>query len=309
MTLSQLRAFLAAARRGSFTRAAEVLGMSQASVSELIRRLEDDNGVTLFVRGPRSLQLTSSGQALLPFAEQAVTAADGGREALAAIRSLKGGTATFGVLRNAEYYLLADLAMDFHRRYPDVGIRLVGLNSVEVAAAVVAGEIEAGLVVLPVDVEQLTATPLLSDEVCYVSADPRRCARAVTIGALADAALILYDAHYGWSDPTRRQLAERAQEAGLTLTASIEVEQVEVALQLVAAGIGDTFVSRAVASSGAFPGNLSVASFDPPLYDTIALVHRSSAVLSPATWALADMARARLVGGAGSVADRSGPRR
>ncbi|WP_410599609.1 LysR family transcriptional regulator [Amycolatopsis sp. lyj-90] len=295
MTLRQLRAFLAAARLGSFSAAARALGVSQASVSELIRKLEDEHGAAVFSRGPRRLVLTSAGTALLPFAEQAVAAADGGEQALRSVRSLQGGVATFGLLRNAAYYLLSDLAQQFHERYPDVRIRLIGLNSVEVAAAVSAGTVEAGLVVLPVQQDDLTVTPLLRDEVLYVSADPARAAEPITIERLAEARLILYDAHYGWTDPTRRQLAERAQLAGVTLAPWIEVEHVESALSLVARGVGDTIVSRAVAISSSRPDGVHTVPFAQPLYDTIALVQRRSEVLSPASRELARMARQMLL--------------
>ncbi len=282
VTLNQLRAFVAAARTGSFTAAAAAMQVSQASVSELIRRMEEEHRVRLFVRG-RRLILTGAGEELLPFAEQAVAAAENGARALRSLRSLSGGVATFGLLRNADYYLLSDLVQDFHERHPAVQVRLVGQNSVEVAAAVAAGELEAGLVVLPIVADGLKVTPLMRDEVVYVSRDPQRLTAPVTIADLAAARLILYDAHYGWKDPTRRQLAERAQLEGLKLAALIEVEHVESALGLVARGVGDTFVSRAVAESAAFPAGLGTVSFAEPLYDTIAVVQRESAVLSPAT--------------------------
>lgn len=295
MTLKQLRAFLISARTGSFTAAAKTMGIAQASVSELVRALEDENGTVLFVRGGRKLVLTSAGVALLPHAEQTLAAADNGLRALRSVRSLSGGVATFGVLRNAAYYLLSDLAEEFHRRYPDVRIRLIGMNSVEVAAAVASGSLEAGLVVLPIDDEGLKVTPLLRDEVLYASKAPERLARPVTIEQLAHASLILYDAHYGWKEPTRRQLAERAQMAGVRLEPMIEVEQVESALSLVARGIGDTIASRAVTLSPVCPSTVGTVSFDPPLYDTIAFVQRESAVLSPATQEIARLAQHMLL--------------
>ena len=295
MTLNQLRAFLTAARTGSFTAAALQMQMSQASVSELIRRLEEEYGLLLFTRGPRRLVLTTAGGELLPYAEQAVAAAESGRQALRALRSLGGGVATFGVLRNADYYLLTDLVKQFHEAYPQVRVRLVGQNSVEVAAAVSAGDLEAGLVVLPVDDEGLTVQPLLRDEVVYVSADPSRLAEPITTRGLAAAQLILYDAHYGWKDPTRRQLADRAQLEGVRLDALIEVEHVEAALGLVARGIGDTFVCRAVAEGVNFPAGLGTVPFAEPVYDTIALVQRATTVLSPATREIARLAQQMLL--------------
>lgn len=290
MTLNQLRAFLEAQRLGSFTAAADMLEIAQASVSELVRRLEDELDAQLFVRGSRRLALTAAGQELLPYAQQVVHAADGGAHAVRSLGSLGGGTATFGVPRNADYYLLSSLVQTFHMRYPAVRVRLVGQNSAETAAAIQAGEIEAGLLILPIDDEDLTVRPLLRDEVFYVSADPARTRKPVTIQQFAGADLVLYDAHYGWKDPTRRQLAERAQLAGLRLEPMIEIEHVEAALKLVAGHVGDTIASGAVIDSEAFPPGLHTAPFADPLFDVIALAQHRARPLSNATREFARLA-------------------
>jgi DNA-binding transcriptional LysR family regulator len=294
MTLNQLRAFLAAARNGSFTAAGSNLGVSQASVSELIRRLEDAHGVQLFVRGRRQLVLTAAGQELLSYAESAVAAADNAGHALRSVQKLTGGVATFGVLRNADYYLLSGLVQRFIEMHPSVRVRLIGLNSVDVASAVSDGSLEAGLVVLPVDAEGLRTTPWASDEVVYVSSDPARAETPVTISDLADRRLILYDAHAGWRDPTRRQLFHRANLAGVRLDPWIEVEHVETALNLALLGVGDTIVSRAVLASHQRTCEMHSVALDPPLYDTIAFVRRDAGHTSPATREFARLARAML---------------
>ena len=290
MTLNQLRAFLAAVRTGSFTAAAAELEITQASVSELVRRLEEEHKVQLFNRQHRQLVLTVAGQELVGFAEQSVSAADNGVQALKSMRALSGGVATFGVLRNADYYLLSELVQRFHKLHPKVRIRLVGLNSMQVAAAVTEGRLEAGLVVLPIDDAGLQVTPIGRDEVVYASANPAHLRKPMTIAAFAKARLVLYDAHVGWNDPTRRQLAERSQLAGFKLDPWIEVEHVEAALNLVARGVGDTIISRAVASSPACPANVRTVAFEQPLYDTVAFIRRESSPLSPATRELARLA-------------------
>ncbi len=234
------------ALKGSFSAAALEMQMAQPSVSEMIKRIEQAYGVLLFTRGPRRLVLTNAGEALLPYAKAAVEAADNADVALRSLTSLAGGVATFGLLRNANFYLLSRLLERFTTRFPGVRLRVIGLNSVEVAEAVTAGDLEAGLVVLPIDSDTLEVTPLMRDEVFYASADPLRAARPVTMHDLSRAELILYDAHYGWRDPTRRQLAERAKLEGVTLTARIEVEHVDSALHIVAQGYGDTIVAGAV---------------------------------------------------------------
>ncbi|MFE5836345.1 LysR family transcriptional regulator [Arthrobacter sp. NPDC056493] len=290
MTLTQLRAFLMAAALGSFTAAALELGTTQPTISELVRKLEAVCGLQLFVRGGRRLVLTSAGQELLPWARRAVEGADGAEQSLSALRGLSGGVASMGVLRNASYYFLSDLAVRFHAERPGVRTRLVGQNSVEVADAVRSGELEAGLVVLPVNDDGLAVTPLLRDEVLWASSDPERVRQPITVEAIREAPLILYDAHYGWQDPTRRQLAERAQLAGIRLEPMIEVENVESALRLVARGVGETLISRAVSVSDIFPQGVSTVPFADPLYDTIAVVVREDAALSPATAELVRLA-------------------
>ncbi len=142
----------------------------------------------------------------------------------------------------------------------------------------------------PVDRRELSVTPLLKDEVVYATAYPWRT-EPVSVEDMAAAKLILYDAHAGWRDPTRRQLAERALLKGLTLTPLIEVEQVDTALDLVAAGAGETFVSRAVTKSQIAPPGLRYLPLEEPLYDTVALIQKQSSTLSPATRELARLAR------------------
>ena len=176
-------------------------------------------------------------------------------------------------------------------------VRLLGLNSVGVAAAVAAGELEAGLVVLPIDDTGLRVTPLMRDEVLFVTSDPDRAAAPATIEDLAATRLVLYDAHVGWRDPTRRQLSERAQLRGLKLEAWVEVEHVESALSLVSRGVGDTVICQAVADSPACPDNIHVTPFAEPLYDTIALIQRENGPLSPATAELMKSARQMLMRG------------
>lgn len=295
MSVAQLRAFVLSARTGSFTAAGEQLNLAQASVSESVRRLEEEYGLVLFVRGPRKLTLTSAGELLLPAAQRAVTGLDDADSCLRAFGGLTGGVATFGVMRNAEFYLLTDLVQTFHSRYPGVQVRLIGQNSVRVAEAVTNGDIEAGVVVLPVDVSALDVRPLLRDEVVLVTREPQRYGTRVTAKQLAAAPLVLYDAYFGWNDPTRRQIAELAAREGVRIEPVIEVEHVTLALELVSRGVGDTVVSRAVTQAPNFPSGLHVISFSEPLYDVVVSITRDAGILSPASRELLLMAEAMIM--------------
>jgi DNA-binding transcriptional LysR family regulator len=296
LTLQQLQYFLAAFRHGSFSGAAEELHMAQPSLSEQVRRLEAELGVRLFHRVGRGLTPTEAGIALRPHAERTLDAAEGARESVAAVRELRGGTATFGTWGTARYYPGVDLVAEFRRRHPTVRVRVVGQNSSEVVEAVREGELEAGMIALPIDDRGLDVQPIMRDEIVYVSTEPSRLRVPITIEALAEAPLILPDASWGTEDPTRRQLAELGQRVGVSIQPEIDVEDVEAALELAARGLGDTIVARGIllAMGRRVPKRLGWVPFDEPIYDTFAFIARAHAPLSPASREFLSLARERL---------------
>lgn len=294
MTLQQLQYFLAAIEHGSFSAAADALHLAQPSLSEQVRRLEAELGVALFVRAGRRLALTEAGRSLRPEAERTAEAAARAAASVAEIRDLTGGTATFGTFGDAPSWLIGNVVAAFRRSHPGVRVRVVGLNSSEVADAVREGRIEAGLIMLPVDDAGLDLRPTLRDEVLYVSAEPERVREPVEIEQLGAVPLILYDAGFGSQDPTRRALVERAQRAGVRLEPAIEVEAIEIALDLAARGLGDTIISEMARRRGTVPKALGVASFADPLHGTLAFISRRDAPLSPATRELIALAERQL---------------
>ena len=293
MTLQQLTYFLATVEHGSFSGAARSLYLTQPAISEQIRQLEGELGIALFARAGRGLVLTEAGKRFRPEAERVLADVERSRDAVAEVRDLRGGTLSFGMFGTASAYLIADLVADFRRRYPDVRLRLVGVNSSEVADQVRNGTLEAGLIVLPVDDAGLDLRVARLEELVVVSREAERMSSPMTFEALASAPLILYDAQYGADDPMRRQLLERSQRAGVTLRPVIEVESIEAAVGLARRGLGDTIVPRAAISKRGSRG-LHFASFDEPLYDTFAFIARSDAPLSPAARALVELIERRL---------------
>jgi DNA-binding transcriptional LysR family regulator len=293
MTIQQLQYVLAAFEHGSFSAAAQALHLAQPSLSEQVRRLEAELGVRLFERVGRGLVPTEAGRALRPHAEAALAAVEAARASVGAVRELRGGTATFGTFGTARSYLGTDLVEDFRRSHPDVRVRIVGQNSTETVEAIRAGELEAGLVVLPIDDRGLSIRPAMRDELLYVSADPARLQRAMTVTRLAAAPLILAWASWGSDDPTRRQLAELAQREGVTIEPQIDVEDAEVALELTARGLGDTIATRGMLRRLALP-ELGWVPFAAPVFETIAFTWRRGAQLSPATREFVTFAERRL---------------
>jgi len=292
ITLQQLQYFLSAVQHGSLSAAAQAQFIAQPSLSEQIRRLESQLGVSLFIRTNRKLILTDAARLLLPYAERTIRAAEDAATAVDPIRTLSGGTVALGTFSSADHLLHTELIARFRALYPRVNVRLVSQNSVQVAASVRDGELEAGLVALPVDDRGLHVGPVeWSMEAVFLSRDRSRTRAPKTMTELADADLILPEVRWGDMDPTRRQLLSRAQSAGVALRPVVEVESPAVALQLAERGVGDTVISLALARALGATSRLHWVPLDPPLHERFAFLTRRQAELSPATGILIGLAR------------------
>ena len=280
MSLQQIRCFCAAVELGSFSAAADALNVSQPAVAEQIRKLEQLLGVELFVRVARGVLVTEAGRAFAEHATASLQALEDGAGSVGEFGSLRSGAVAVGTFGAPSPWRVDEVVASFLSRYPEVTVRLVGRNSSVIAERVRRGDLEAGLVLLPIDDDRLDVRPLVRDEVLYVSADPRRTARPATIEQLASAPLVFYDAESAERDPIRRQLADRAQARGVRLRPRAEVELVDLALRLVARGVGDTYLPSAYTHASFYPPGLSTAPFSPALYDTFALISRRGARLS-----------------------------
>lgn len=277
-TLSQLEYFITTLESGSFTAAAEILGVSQPAVAEQVQRLERSVGQSLFARLARGVAPTVAARELEPYARQVL---DSSREAMTAMTS---GNATgsslvaLGTFASPHHYDVAALIEEFLSDNPGARVRIEGRNSSSTADAVRSGSLDAAVIALPVDESGLDVRPIFEGEVFYVSTDRTRVRRPVTITEVAERPFILYESSSGMSDPTRGQLAARAQAAGVHLFPRIEVESADIAVDLAAHGLGDTYVPQILMRS--LDARLHFTSFDPPLYDTIALVTRTGSRLA-----------------------------
>ncbi|MDP9794479.1 DNA-binding transcriptional LysR family regulator [Catenuloplanes nepalensis] len=295
VTLHQLRCFLATVEHGSFTAAAAALGYAQPSLSEQVRLLEQGIDARLFRRAGRGLTPTEAAHALIPHATAALAAVDAGTRAVAGVREVLTGTVRFGVFGTARLYLGAGLVEAVLARHPGIRLELAGLNSAQIAAQLRRGTLEAAVIALSGSSTQgLAVTPVMRDELVYVSADPERLTQAVTPARLATAPLVLPDVSFRDDDSTRRLIARDLQAHGHQLTTRVEVEDPETALEIAARGIADTVTWRGVLRAHRLPDGLGWTSLRPRRYETFAIAHRPDAVLSPAVRAVAELVTARM---------------
>ncbi|MDC7803701.1 LysR family transcriptional regulator [Sphingomonas sp. BLCC-B65] len=296
-TVRQLQYFLTAARLGTFSAAAAEHHIAQPSLSEQISVLEASLGVRLFTRTTRRLLLTDVGKQLVPLAEKTLADVDEIADFGRRVGSLEEGTVLFGTFNSAHLYLLTDLIREFHSRHPAVKVKVTGLNSSEVAESVRNGDLEAGIVQLPIDDRQLRLIPgIFVDHVVYVSRSPEHTRAPIDIATLSTRPLILSEARWSLDDPLRVSLLERAQAAGVRLDPIIEVEFQTHALELAAQGVGDSLVSYHVGRSVIAERGLYMAPLTPAVEEHYAFVTRRAGSISPATAAFMELARQILAG-------------
>ena len=148
MTLSDLKIFTAVIDAGGVTRAAERLHRVQSSVTTRIRQLEADLETELFFRQGKRMVLTPAGHRLLEYAPRLLDLA---AEAESAIRDPRqGGVFRLGAMESTAAIRLPAVLAEYGELYPEVEPRLRTGNPVQLAAALLAGEIDAALVAEPV---------------------------------------------------------------------------------------------------------------------------------------------------------------
>ena len=118
MEISQIEAFLAVVREGSFTKAAERLNLRQPSLSARIQQLEQSLGGELFQRSKRPVQLTPIGEVFVDYAERALGILDAGYEAVRSAQLGMNGRVTLCCPFSLATYLMPEVVNRFSQAYP-----------------------------------------------------------------------------------------------------------------------------------------------------------------------------------------------
>jgi DNA-binding transcriptional LysR family regulator len=142
MDLAHLRAFVAVARELHFGRAALALGLSQPQVSRQIRALEDERGVSLFVRTARHTELTDEGRALLPDARETLAAAGRMSERARVARRRIGGHVAVAFIWSTLGGYLPRLVAAAGERHPEIELAVSQITFLEILPALRRGDVD-----------------------------------------------------------------------------------------------------------------------------------------------------------------------
>jgi DNA-binding transcriptional LysR family regulator len=241
MDLGELQVFLTVAREGSFSRAAERLYRTQPAVSLAIRKLEEDLGQPLFVRGSRPVRMTDAGNLLKDYAERLINLRDEVKKGLTELEGLERGELSVGVNESSIHALLPALAK-FREKHGGVQVRVHRMFSRDIPHEVLNYRLDLGAVsYIPRD-PQLQATEILRDELCLVVPPKHSLARRKEVD-ISDLGAETFIAHIVES-PFRRRVIELFSRHHTALNMPIEMPTIESIKRFVQMGMGVAIVPR-----------------------------------------------------------------
>ncbi len=240
LSLKQLRAVAAIARTGKVLAAADKLGVTPPAVTLQLRQLEDSLGMALFERGRDGMKLTDAGRHLMESITRIEAELASCAEGFDAMRGLKGGSVSIGVVSTAKYFAPAALGA-FKRRHPEVELRLYVANREDTIRA---------LAGLAVDVAIMGRAPenldvrsaLLGDHPHIIVAAPDHPLaqrRALSIADVSRETFLTREPGSG----TRGLMERLFAQAGLAPHVAMEISSNETIKQAVMAGLGIAFIS------------------------------------------------------------------
>jgi len=241
MTIRQLEVFLGVAHAQSFSRAAERIHLSQPTLSEHMRELEDELGVPLFVRHARSVSLSEAGRIFSDYATRVVATLAAGKQALAELDGLKRGSLVVGASTTPGTYLLPALIARFRDAYPGITVALRIANSRLVEERVRDGEVDVAVIGghMLGPGERCVAAGIV-DELQLIVRAKHPLGAKISRAKLSREPLLIRE-----EGSATRQVMERAlREAGVTIRPGMELDHTETIKRAVLAGLGIAFVSR-----------------------------------------------------------------
>lgn len=243
LTLRSLRIFDAAASTSSFSRAAEMLGMTQSAVSQQIKALEDEVKVKLFDTQARPIRLTDAGRELLRHARLVLSQVNVAMDSLNSLDGQYRGQLQIGAVPPANYFLPAVIA-EFRENYPEMGMKLTLGRRDELLAMLNEHRLDLVIGSYPASETDVQAEVFARHPHCLIAAadHPMAGRRGIEWRELRDEPFIAREA----DSATRRFLEHLLQAQGLQVNINLELEGNEAVKQAVMAGLGISFLSAHV---------------------------------------------------------------
>lgn len=277
LNLGYLATFRLVIQRGSFSAAADVLGISQPAVSLQIRQLEQFLQTRLVERTGRGIKATAAGQALLVHGERIELAVDDAIRSVSEFNHEVSGIITLGTGATACIHLLPPLLQQLRGDYPLLSVGVTTGNTLDIVRAIEENRLDMGLVTLPVSGRALDVMPVMDEEFVFIVArEQQRVFNDLTPDVLQAQALIAFESGSG----TRALIDGWFAASGYTIAPVMQLGSIEAIKRMVRAGLGYSIVPRMAVEQAADREGLVVGSLAPVLMRQLAVVMRQDKILS-----------------------------
>ncbi|MBC3776749.1 transcriptional regulator CynR [Pseudomonas sp. SWRI99] len=247
MLLRHLRYLLAVADHGGFTRAAEALHVSQPTLSQQIRQLEETLGVSLFDRTSRTVKPTDAGAAYIECARRVLMELQAGQRALHDVKDLSRGTLRLAMTPTFMAYLVGPLVRDYAAQFPGIHLQIFELSMDDIEAGLADDSLDVAIAFTPVRNADIECIPAFTETLGIMvgRGHPRYDCRSVLTPndiAQLDFALLAPDFI------TRLSVDEYFRQNGITPKVRIEVNSVSTLLEVVRCSPMATMLPQAIAT-------------------------------------------------------------
>lgn len=274
MQFQQLSYFVAVARTRNFTRAAELVGVAQPSLSKQVRVLENSLGTPLFVRQTGGIELTSAGEALLPHAERILIDVESAQRAVHEVAGLRRGRVRLGATPSICDGLLPEVLTRFHETHPLIELEVQEGGSQVLTHELAQGRLDLALLITPLSETRpdIETVPLRRDRLVLAAPADETADDAlpstIEVSQLRDLPLVMFRTGYDLRETTLAACAD----AGFAPRISVEGGEMLSVLRFVESGLGYAVVPEMVLANR--PGLRPVTLRNPSLSRQIALAHR-----------------------------------
>lgn|SRR5215469_11674132 len=290
MELSQLEVFLAVAREGRFSRAAEKLYRTQSAVSQTIRKLEEELGEPLFDRSSREGVLTDAGRTLQKYAEQLLNLRNDARDALVELRELQKGNLAIAANEFTALYLLPVLT-EFRRLHPMIKIAVQRSLGSQIPDDLLRHNVEMGVLSYDPQESRLRSIVVYQDELTFVvpPSHPLAAEKQVSIRQLGTEVFVAHIV----SSPYRERVIETFRRHKTPLHMYVELPTLQAITRFVGMGNGVALVPRISVENELSRGELvGIPVRELKLQRKLRVVYRKDASLSHAGRAFLQVAEA-----------------
>jgi DNA-binding transcriptional LysR family regulator len=235
-TTHQLTIFSTVAHHLSYTRAAEVLYLSQPAVSQQIKTIEQTLGLQLFARRGRGIALTPAGQEFLHHTEQLLTLLAGIAPVVKEIHTLERGSVLVGASTSAATYVVLPLLGAFHSLYSRIHVTLMVADRHSIEEHLVTHRVDLAVMSVVEGQDRFTIEFLMPHELVVVASPAHRLLKcpALALHDLQQETFLLREQGSGTRLDTEQYFAH----AGVPLQTSLELGSIEAIKEGIAAGLG-----------------------------------------------------------------------